>query len=141
MQPYKKIECVTVCFLTTILFVGCGSKNPLNRQSVSGTVTLNGQPVESGSIEFQPQGAKGTMSGAVIADGKYSIATAQGLPPGNYTVRIYSADETAEREEVPGESNKLAVEKIPAKYNTESTLTKSVEAGKDNVFDFEILAE
>ncbi|QDT32444.1 carboxypeptidase-like regulatory domain-containing protein [Thalassoglobus polymorphus] len=141
MQPYKKIESFAVCFLVSILLVGCGSKNPLNRQSVSGTVTLNGQPVKAGSIEFHPQGTKGTMSGAVIADGKYSIATAQGLPPGTYTVRIFSADETAEREEVPGESNKLAVEKIPAKYNTESTLSKSVDAGKDNVFDFEILNE
>lgn len=129
-----------MCLLIVTLMTGCGSSNPLNRQAVSGTVSLGGEPIASGSIEFQPTGAGGTMSGAVITNGEYQIPLESGLPPGEYLVRISSADENAEPVEAPGESNKLAVEKIPAEFNSESNVNRTVEAGKANVFDFEIPA-
>ena len=78
------------------------------------------------------------MSGAVVTDGKYSVAAARGLPPGEYIVRIYSADENAEPIEVPGESNLIAVEKIPEEFNINSDQRRTVEDGKKNAFDFDI---
>lgn len=80
------------------------------------------------------------MSGAVITDGHYEIPETKGLPPGKYLIRISAADESAPPEAMPGESNKIAKELIPAEYNRESDVTREVVAGEENIFDFEIPA-
>jgi len=49
------------------LAVGCGK----GKGKVSGTVTLDGQPLPAGTINFLP--SKGTGAGGSIEDGKYSI--------------------------------------------------------------------
>src|SRR5438094_5861676 len=71
---------------------GCGD-NGKGLQTVSGTVTLKGKPVESGMLEFRPTAAASgaaayTRSGAVIADGKFEIPKEKGLVPGKYKVSI-----------------------------------------------------
>lgn len=126
--------------MTGLLLTGCSDKNPLNRQAVSGKVTLAGAPLDSGSIEFHPAGSTGTLSGAVVTNGSYSIAEEQGLPEGEYIVRISAADGEAEPEEMPGESNKLAVERIPPEFNVDSQVKIQVQAGQPNTFDFDIPA-
>lgn len=138
MHVPVRFESVFILVLCTLLQAGCGKQDPLNRQAVSGQILLKGTPLETGSIEFHPLKGSGTMSGAVIEAGQYSIAKDRGLPPGDYVVRIYSADEEAAPQEMPGESNKLAVEKIPAEFNTESKEMIIVKAGESNQFDFQI---
>lgn len=66
--------------LLVLVSAGCGKSNPLGRQAVTGTISLNGQPLEHGTIEFSPQG-EGTASGAVIENGSFSIPADKGLPP------------------------------------------------------------
>ncbi|MFG0333375.1 MAG: carboxypeptidase-like regulatory domain-containing protein, partial [Maioricimonas sp. JB049] len=123
--------------LVVLLVSGCGETNPLDRQPVSGTISLNGQPLETGTIEFAPQGS-GTASGASIRNGTYSIPADKGLPPGDYLVRISAADEEGEPMEMPGESAKLAPELIPPEYNTESEQTFTVSADGNNEFSLDI---
>jgi hypothetical protein len=105
-----------------MLAVGCGSGNELGRVPVSGLVLVDGQPLAAGTIEFSPQSATGQSSGAVIHVGKFSIPLAQGLPPGKYTVRVYSPASGAPLEDgPPGPLGPSAVKDgIPAKYNAES---------------------
>jgi len=129
---------LSLLFLLMFVLSGCSKSDPLNRQSVSGKVILGGEALANGSIEFHPTSESGTMSGAVITAGKYSIAAARGLPPGEYLIRIYSADESAEPIEIPGESNLIAVEKIPEEYNVNSDQRRTIEDGKKNIFDFDI---
>jgi hypothetical protein len=120
---------------------GCGGpKDELNRQGVTGKVTFNGQPLKTGTVEFSPQGSGATTGGgATVTDGEFSIAAERGLPPGTYLVRISSAGETAEpAEALPGESNVVAKELIPASWNTESTHTVTVKDGEENAFTFDV---
>ena len=124
-------------FSLCLLVMGCTDSNPLNRQAVTGEIMLEGAPLTDGSIEFSPV-AEGTASGAVIQAGKFAIPAEKGLPPGDYLVRISAYNEDAEPIELPGESNKIAEELIPAKYNTESEITFTVEAGQENVFTLNI---
>ena len=124
-------------FSLFLLLMGCTDSNPLNRQAVTGEIMLEGAPLTDGSIEFSPV-AEGTASGAVIQAGKFAIPAEKGLPPGDYLVRISAYNEDAEPIELPGESNKIAEELIPAKYNTESEITFTVEAGQENVFTLNI---
>ncbi len=57
-----------ICFLPRS--VGCDSGDGLNRQAVSGTVTLDGQPLSGGNILFEPATKEsGTAVGATIRAG------------------------------------------------------------------------
>jgi hypothetical protein len=118
---------------------GCGKRNDAGRLPVSGEVTFEGKPLDKGQIRFVPTGEKGISSGAMIVDGAYQIPADKGLPPGTYKIQITSAgEEQAAVEELPGESGPPAKERIPAKYNVKSDITREVKSGEENRFDFEI---
>jgi hypothetical protein len=122
---------------------GCGPGNPLGRKAVSGTVTLNGAPLAAGSIMFEPQGSQGALGGAPITDGKFTIATQGGLPPGTYIVRISAAAKGKAVAEGPpasggGMRGPDPPELIPAEWNAKSQHTITVEEKGDNTFDFPI---
>ena len=126
-----------VCMLSVLVVCGCGKTDPLHRQAVSGKITLNGEPLKAGSIEFSPV-ENGSPSGASIQEGSYAIPQEKGLPPGDYLVRINASDGSEQAIEVPGESNKISKEMIPAKYNTKSTLRFHVDDKGQNVFDLDV---
>jgi hypothetical protein len=108
---------------------GCGEPNPLSRRAVHGTVTYQGKPVDYGSIQFLPADPqRGISSGAMINEGKYRIKTSDGLPPGSYQVMISSPDRGKQEkvEGPPGDERTLALERIPPKYNLQTTLKLDV---------------
>src|SRR4051812_41369402 len=84
--------------ILSIPLVGCGaaaSDGP-PREAVSGKVTLDGQPLAQGVIQFLPASNKeGVSGGAVIEGGAYSIEAAKGLVAGQYRVTINGAKEEA----------------------------------------------
>ncbi|MBN2294403.1 MAG: hypothetical protein JXM70_18385 [Pirellulales bacterium] len=62
-----------LCLLLPLV-AGCGGSESV----VSGTVTYDGQPVEKGSILFQPVDGKGASCGGPIENSKYKIETTPG---------------------------------------------------------------
>lgn len=123
------------------LFSGCGSKDPLNRRAISGTVTLDGQPLKQGSIAFQPLQQGGVGSGGLISDGKYTIPAGKGLPQGKYRVTVNAGGETAAKlgpDGMPGDAGAAPKELVPAIYNTASTLTAEVSDTRSQQFDFQL---
>ena len=128
---------VAVSFV--VLGTGCGPGAGGNLE-LSGKVTLKGQPLANGTIEFTaPDNSK--MSGGVISQGAYNIPAIQGLPPGEYKVRIHAASETAApKTEAPGTDSLQppAKELIPEEFNVKSGLIAKVIAGQKNVFNFDI---
>jgi hypothetical protein len=148
--------------LATITAIGCGDDGLGKRYPVSGTVTYNDKPVESGTISFYPVGGTGQTSGpesrgasGVIKDGKYTLSTQgedDGAFAGDYEVSISArvADMTqakANAEKSGGSFRQDDVAKayakskspIPLKYESTSTskLTAKVEA-KSNTIDFKL---
>lgn len=126
--------------LTAILSAGCGGDD---RQAISGSVTLNGRPLDQGVIVFVSADAKSpTQASTQIANGSYQIPQAQGLVPGKYKVSISSPDgktPDADPNAAPGPSGNFASkDRIPAKFNTDSTLEVEVKKGDPNKFDFTI---
>lgn len=115
-----------------------------DRQEISGVVTLQGQPLDGGSIEFTPldspqPGGVETRSGAPIVQGKYVVPRAQGLVPGNYRVRITAGTPTPDLQpgELPGPTGAPSKERVPAKYNTQSQLEATITSGP-STFNVEI---
>jgi hypothetical protein len=124
--------------LACTLLLGCGKGDEY--EAVSGSVTFRGKALETGSIQFYSSGAPpAPLGGAAIAGGRYELPQNHGLKPGEYWVRISST----ELVENPDRVNSLdapfkAVERIPARYNAESTLTVTVSAGGTSRFDFNL---
>jgi hypothetical protein len=121
----------TVGVLTLVLALGCGGgAMPV----VSGTVTLDGQPVANGSISFVPLDGKGRTAGGTITDGKYSTK----VPVGEMKVSI-SVPKIVGREkefDTPDSPTRdVAKESAPEKYNSKSELKLTVGPG-DTVHDF-----
>jgi hypothetical protein len=119
---------------------GCGAGGP-KRYGVTGMVMFQGKPLNQGSITFLPDDPQlGASGGALIKDGQYSIPAKQGLLPGRYKVSIGSADpkKVADPDEMPGAPGPVYKDRIPAKYNTSTTLTAEVQADGKNQFDFEL---
>ena len=73
---------------------GCGG----SRASVSGRVTLDGKPLDHGTVAFQPTGGGPVGYGTIRSGGSYSIQTGQqqGLAPGQYVVTVQSVAQLAE---------------------------------------------
>jgi len=124
--------------------VGCDSGGGL--VAVEGNVTFDGQPVEEGSIAFEPADGAGPSAGGTIQQGKYALAGDAGVLPGKKTVRITAVRKTGKQVAggLSGDSDTMVdeVEKyIPAIYNQESTLTCEVAAGKVNQHNFDLKSE
>ena len=128
--------------LSVIALVGCGGGPDLPEMGqVSGTVTLDGQPLDGATIEFVPQ--SGRPSSAITdAEGKYTLrysARTNGATLGKHNVSIRS-----ERDPVSAEGDQPGVEGrkelLPARYHEESTLVEEVAAGS-NTIDFALTSD
>jgi hypothetical protein len=129
--------------LVTCISIGCGPDNSLGRRPVSGQVTLDGAPIESGSIDFQPLQSGGTSSGGLITNGTYEISEEQGLPVGKYRVTIVAAapqPTSLPAGYMPGDELPAAPpqkQKVPSAWN-EKGETIEVKPEGPNKFDFAI---
>jgi len=113
--------------------VGCGGDT--GRASVSGTVTLDGEPVKNGAITLVALTGDEGPTGADIVDGYYRIRKTQGPVAGRFRVEIRWPKPTGKRipvmDGIPdsGMRDELA-EAIPVKYNKESVLEIEIQKGK-----------
>ncbi len=122
-----------------VAFVGCGPKDGLT--PISGTVTLDGAPIEKGTINFAPKGGPGTAAGGPIVNGKYEAR----VSPGKMAVTIYAQKtekvENPTEEQIERGLTENVVNIIPAKYNSASTLEADVAEGQKDPINFELTTE
>lgn len=119
-----------------IMLTGCGGGNVAE---VTGTVTLDGQPLPNAVVEFSPATeGQGTPSyGRTDASGTFTLqytSDQPGAEVGEYRVSITtqtSGDPDAEPP-IPEQP-----ELVPAKYNWETELRETVVAGV-NTFTFDL---
>ena len=118
--------------LLSAILVGCG-KSPI---TVSGKVTLDGNPVERGTITFEPQDKQTANAGGAITQGAYTV---KDIPPGKKLVRITGLKVTGERLSIATDPNSKKIEDtvpiVPARYNDQSDLVRDVTASTTLDFD------
>ncbi len=128
--------------LALIGLLGCSGADREGRQSVSGTVSLDGHPLDTGAILLEPflPDKGGAFTGTTIRHGEFAIGRDRGPTPGSYRVRIYSA---SAEQEPPGprqtpNTRRPMVERIPPAYNSQSTLRVDVVAGSRNHWQLQL---
>lgn len=128
-MTYQKLDVTRFlwlgAFLLVLPMVGCGGKS---LRGVSGKVTLNGEPVESGSIQFLPTG-EGTPEGGDIVNGEYSA----NVSLGEMKVKIFASrphpTKTEPGPEPGGPEVPVLVDYIPKKYNEKTGLIVTIKGG------------
>ena len=157
-----------ICYLTVFLaslavvaFVGCGGPKWPPTYKSSGTVTLDGTPVERATITFYPLDGQKPANATTDANGAFELTSfnaGDGATPGSFAVAIQKFP-AIEIEAVPGgvpfdESNntdegpapgseKDAESELPEKYGNreDSGLSATVTTGGENVFNFELTSK
>jgi hypothetical protein len=134
--------------LAVFAIAGCGSAGTdIDRHIVSGMVTLDGKPLEGGTIQFSPgpDVQPAIFSGTSIENGTYRLPSKGGLPPGTYQVSISSAPPPAatspsdpEEAMKAAENAKPVVERIPPQYNLRTELTITVKDAGETTANFEL---
>ena len=128
-----KNRVVTGCLLLamSIGLTGCGGPKPPPTAIVSGSITLDGAPLEEGSITFVPSDGNGATAGAPIVGGNYSAT----VPLGPKRVEIRAPKVVGSRKtyDTPDSPTIDIIEElIPAEYNNDSKLTTTVTVSKSD---------
>jgi hypothetical protein len=134
----KPLHLQILLLLLCACLVGCGDNG--GRVPVTGTVSFNGQPLETGHISFG--GDQGAAGVGQIVQGEFSLsetANQDGVLPGKYDVLIHSWVE--ERGSVRADGSfSPGITRIPLKYldPAKSGLTAEVTPDGPNRFTFEL---
>tara|TARA_R110002111_G_scaffold262694_1_gene340177 strand:+ start:111950 stop:112369 length:420 start_codon:yes stop_codon:yes gene_type:complete len=124
-------------FLIAIM-AGCSGSDSYNPDlgKVTGTITLDGNPLASAVVTFIPKADSSVkfapVSSALTDDnGKYALLFKngdEGAVLGTHSIQIST--------DLDGTTDP-AKEKVPKKYNSKTTLTESVKAG-ENTINFDL---
>ena len=120
-----------------LLLMGCSSE-PAGPEmfTVSGTVTFDGTPVEDGRIQFRKASGDQKAFSAEIKAGAYKLEAEAGTMQVEITASRPSGKfDNSNPDDPPQPIGEMY---IPAKYNSETTLTAEVKNSGENVIPFEL---
>jgi hypothetical protein len=127
---------------------GCGK--PYKVAHVSGRVTLDGQPLAKASITFVPQSTREniapgpTAAAFTDADGRFTLGISKDTPGSVvhkcrvYITTLVGDSPPPDQDGGPPTAKKRPKDKVPAKYNTETTLTFEVPPGGTDQANFDL---
>lgn len=134
----RKLLGFLVCLLVVSpAFLGCSGKGGMG--TVSGNVTLDGQPLADGLISFIPADGNSPTAGGTIKNGAYTVQASRGAQK----VVINATKVTGSRKAYADDPNSPVItttaEILPKKYSDALTteLTVEVKAGS-NKADFQL---
>jgi hypothetical protein len=107
--------------------IGCSRSNV---GTVTGTVTVDGEPAKVGAISFFAVDNKTPTAGAPIVDGAYTAE----VSPGSCRVQVRVSKVVGEKKlyDTPNSPvRKVWGEVLPAKYNDNTELTLDVKLGEN----------
>ncbi len=136
LSPFLSLTTIAICCFLS----GCGDKKPVDtgppRIPVSGKVTLDGKPLENGTISFEPKAEGLRPTGGPIENGTYNVPQEKGGNAGLYLVKISWLKPTGEKVANPDAGGGVK-EVIPQKYNVASTLEETLSPEKHE-FNFDL---
>jgi hypothetical protein len=133
----RLFACAALLALGMCWIAGCGGPryDGERRAAIEGSVSLDGQPVDGGTINFMPVDSGGRVASALISGGRYEIPEERGPTPGKYRVEISWNKPLGPVDEENPDAPQPSEQVIPAKYNQNTELERDIAAGK-NELDF-----
>jgi hypothetical protein len=120
---------------------GCGREyDGPRRFPLSGRVTIDGEPIDAGTISFIPPSESGQrVSGGLILEGAYAVTEEMGANAGPYRVEIRWQKKTGRkyRDRDSGDMVDERKEGLPPRFHAQSELAVEVSA-KQTTFDFDL---
>lgn len=129
--------------LAVVLAPGCGGEDGPPRFPITGQVTLDGKPLQTGTIAFHP-GGEGNAASADVTDGTFAINRSNGLVAGKYKVEIVSVQGTGKQIKSPDDPTATIEETrnlIPERYSRESRIEAVVKPDAENSYQFDLTAK
>jgi hypothetical protein len=123
--------------LLAIVLISAAAGCSGSAATVTGTVTLDGQPLTKGDVSFHPDGAGAAPAyGQIDSSGRYTLSTGTeaGLAPGNYVaVVVATKDPPQPYDKTGAEIPPIPI--TPGKYGNVATsdLKVQVKPGKNDV--------
>jgi hypothetical protein len=135
--------CTFAATLALTAAPGCGRSGP-ERFAIGGAVTLDGQPLPDGSIDFTPdESTPGPTVSGIIEFGRYEIPADRGPIAGSYSVSITADRPTGKkvRADILGSATTDQTEQyLPEIYNGKTTLRADINADRDDL-DFPLVSQ
>jgi hypothetical protein len=137
----------TALLTIALAVAGCGGvKDGIEREPVSGKITLDGKPLDDAQITFAPEQGDDPSAGAgaAIKVGTYSLSRGEGPAVGSHRVSIWARRPTGKKipsDDQPGTSFDETRETLPDRYNARSSLKADIKKGGPNQFDFDLTSK
>ena len=131
---------IVLLLLPVVATSGCWNSSKYPLAPVSGVVTLDGEPLGNAFVNFQPKGGP-SSKGITNAEGRYSLITidgAEGAVVGPHTVSIYSVHSQEAAAESDLDLPTTPKERVPDRYNYNTTLTFEVPADGTTTADWDL---
>jgi hypothetical protein len=121
--------------ITLPALTGCGADG---LSEVSGTVKVDGQPLDKGAITFFPMDGKAATTGGAIASGKYSVR----VPAGTMKVTISAPQFLRKKKLYPDNPNSPEMdvneERLPAKFSDHQKTELRLEVNGNTPKDWDL---
>src|SRR5262245_22082045 len=134
MKHRRLIRGLVLGIVLAAIATACNREKLPRLGTVTGTVTLDNQPVGDATVIFEgAQPGEPAALGRTDATGKYEVYYSRGhkgTTIGEHVVRISTYDETGD-----DENRQVRKETIPSRYNAKSELKADVKRGA-NTHDF-----
>ena len=133
---------LATALLTTLAAVGCGGSD-VDLVKVTGTVTMNGEPVADAEVLFKPVAGGRLSHGKTDAEGRYTLEYLPGQRGAIVGAHQVSVSTYVEPDTDSSDPEKMAgrPETIPAEFNSRTTLEAELEPAGSTVLDFDLEAE
>lgn len=119
--------------------VGCSSNTSgPGMHVVQGTVTFDGQPIETGRILFRQTEGDGRAYSTEIVDGSYEMEVKEGSSQVTITASRLIPGKFDNSNGTPEQMGEMY---IPEKYNRKTELNALVTSGGENQFTFDLMSK
>ena len=133
--------------IACLCLVACGGGRKV--ADVEGVVKINGQPAEKIRIQFWPEKEGPRSQGVTNAEGRFTLTTEDNTGPGAaigpnkitlLDLEVYGGGKIVGRAAEDTDLSQGKKSRINLTYNSPNTsgLSKEVEAGKKNEFEFDV---
>jgi hypothetical protein len=143
--PSALVVSLTLTALMAVAMFAFWSRRPA-LGAATGTVTLDGKPLENAVIVFVPlPPTVSKQSGAEIRGGEFAIDPEVGLAAGEYRVEVHANISPFGADGKPIDSSTLkkltaSLPNIPRRYRSGNTL-KVIAKAESNYFDFQLFSK